>query len=87
MFNASSLSGRLAELRNEVNRLSTPVDAGGDDEAGEAETESMAFTSLRPTQVITSETELDGWLSGIKQRLLERIRAGKKIRLIKTWLT
>lgn len=81
LFNASSLSGRLAELRNEVNRLSTPVDAGGDDEAGEAETESMAFTSLRPTQVITSETELDGWLSGIKQRLLERIRAGKKIRL------
>jgi hypothetical protein len=81
LFNTSSLPGRLADLRSEVSRLGTPEVVEVEADGGESETESMAFTSLRPTMVIASEAELDGWLSGVKQRLLERIQVGKKIRL------
>ena len=80
LFKASSLPGRFADLRSEVSKLGAPEEVEILVDGDETETESMAFSSLRPTQVIVTEVELEVWLNAIKQRVMERIQAGKKIR-------
>ena len=81
LINASGLASRLQVLRSEVANLGALIDVNGGDENGEGEIEAVPFTSLRPETVISSESELDKWLKELKQRLLERLQAGKKIRL------
>lgn len=79
LFLSNGLASRLNGLRDEVRRLGAEVITAIEPD-DQPEIETVSFASLRPTTVITQESELNAWLKNLKQRLLERIKAGKKIR-------
>jgi hypothetical protein len=75
LFQYNGLANRLNGLRVEVLQLGAKVEEAGED------VESVSFASIRPEAMISNESELENWLEFLKQRLLEMLQAGKKIRL------
>jgi hypothetical protein len=75
LFQYNGLANRLNSLRNEVLLLGVTV------EKIEEDVESVSLVSIRPESVISTPSELETWLQNLRQRLLEHLQAGKKIRL------
>ncbi len=75
----SSLPGLQKQLEDEiVSRV--PVSPPPDTEVA-PEVETLPLASLRPTAVITSEKELEDWLSSLRNRLRVLLRAHKHIQI------
>jgi hypothetical protein len=81
LFLHNGLASRLNGWREEVKRLGVEVVIDEPETESVPEIETVSFASLRPSALIAREADLDTWLNSLKQRLLERLKAGKKIRL------
>ncbi len=75
LFQSNGLASRFNNLREEVKNLVPQP------EEEPEEVETISLINFRPAAIISDEPGLNDWLSGVKQRLLERLKAGKKIRL------
>lgn len=78
-----SLPGLLAELEREVTRR-RPVEKPLDEEPGPddvAPVEAIPVQQIIPSQTIASEEELEAWLDSLRALIVERLAAGKQVKL------
>jgi hypothetical protein len=78
-----SLPGLLAELEREVTRR-RPVEKPLDEEPGPddvAPVEAIPVQQIIPSQTIASEEELEAWLNSLRALIVERLAAGKRVKL------